>query len=129
MSSFQETSNTNFILNFDKDLNVKKMTKSIEIVYGLRNFIGNANKFCSEKVFITLKSDDENTEIVIEDDGKGFEITNVQHQDGHLGLYGIQERAELLAGALEIESEPGRGTSLFIEIPLHTESAELQENR
>ena len=72
VSSFQETSNTNFILNFDKDLNVKKMTKSIEIVYGLRNFIGNANKFCSEKVFITLKSDDENTEIVIEDDGQGY---------------------------------------------------------
>ena len=72
VSSFQETSNTNFILNFDKDLNVKKMTKSIEIVYGLRNFIGNANKFCFEKVFITLKSDDENTEIVIEDDGQGY---------------------------------------------------------
>ena len=38
----------------------------------MRNFIGNANKFCFEKVFITLKSDDENTEIVIEDDGQGF---------------------------------------------------------
>ena len=48
------------------------MTKSIEIVYGLRNFIGNANKFCSEKVFITLKSDNDNTEIIIEDDGNGF---------------------------------------------------------
>ena len=72
VSSFQETSKTDFILNFDKDLNVKKMTKSIEIIYGLRNFIGNANKFCSDKVFITLKSDNENTEVIIEDDGQGF---------------------------------------------------------
>ena len=70
--SFQETSNKSFVLNFNQDSIKKKMTKSIEIVYGLRNFIGNANKFCSEKVFITLKSDNENTEIIIEDDGNGF---------------------------------------------------------
>ena len=50
----------------------KKITKSIEIVYGLRNFIGNANKFCLSKIFITLKSNNENTEIIIEDDGSGF---------------------------------------------------------
>ena len=48
VSSFKEPSNKNFILNFDKDLYTKKMTKSIEIIYGLRNFIGNANKFCSK---------------------------------------------------------------------------------
>jgi two-component system, sensor histidine kinase RegB len=70
--SFKETSNKSFVLNFDQDSNSKKMTKSIEIVYGLRNFIGNANKFSLNKVFITLKSDNENTEITIEDDGKGF---------------------------------------------------------
>ena len=45
ISSFKEISNKNFYLNFDQDSNSKKITKSIEIVYGLRNFIGNANKF------------------------------------------------------------------------------------
>ena len=49
VSSFKETSNKEFILNFDQDLNSKKITKSIEIVYGLRNFIGNANKFSQRK--------------------------------------------------------------------------------
>ena len=70
--SFQETSTKNFILNFDQDSNSKKITKSIEIVYGLRNFIGNANKFSMQKIFITLKSDNEFTEIIIEDDGPGY---------------------------------------------------------
>ena len=42
----------NFIFNFDQYSNVKKITKSIEIVYGLRNFIGNANKFSKETVFM-----------------------------------------------------------------------------
>jgi len=72
VTSFKETSNKEFILDFEQDLNEKKMTKSIEIVYGLRNFIGNANKFSSKKIFITLKSDNEQTEVIIEDDGEGY---------------------------------------------------------
>tara|TARA_Y100000389_G_C17423484_1_gene498138 strand:- start:226 stop:1506 length:1281 start_codon:yes stop_codon:yes gene_type:complete len=72
ISSFREISKKNFIFNFEQYSNIKKITKSIEIVYGLRNFIGNANKFSKNTVFINLKSDSETTEIIIEDDGKGF---------------------------------------------------------
>ena len=72
ISSFREISKKNFIFNFDQDSNPKKISKSIEIVYGLRNFIGNANKFAKETVFINLKSDSSITEVIIEDDGKGF---------------------------------------------------------
>ncbi len=72
VSSFQETSNKNFILNFDQDSNPKKISKSIEIIYGLRNFIGNANKFAKEKIFITLKSNNDFSEVIIEDDGEGY---------------------------------------------------------
>ena len=72
ISSFREISNKHFLFNFDQDSNSKKITKSIEIVYGLRNFIGNANKYCLNKVFITLKSDSVITEIIIEDDGNGY---------------------------------------------------------
>ena len=72
ISSFKEISKKNFIFNFDQYSNIKKITKSIEIVYGLRNFIGNANKFSKETIYITLKSDSEMTEIIIEDDGNGY---------------------------------------------------------
>ena len=48
-----------------------KITKSIEIIYGLRNFIGNANKY-SSKIYIELKSDNQFTQITIEDDGAGY---------------------------------------------------------
>ena len=72
VTNFKETSDKNFVLNFDQDSNPKKITKSIEIVYGLRNFIGNANKYCSKNIFINLKSDNEITEITIEDDGDGY---------------------------------------------------------
>ena len=70
--SFQETSKKQFLINLDQDSNSLNITKSIEIVYGLRNFIGNANKFSKNKVFMTIKSDSNFTEIIIEDDGEGY---------------------------------------------------------
>ena len=70
--SFKETSKKHFIFNFNHDSNPKKITKSVEIIYGLRNFIGNSNKFSKNKVYITLKSNSEFTEITIEDDGPGY---------------------------------------------------------
>jgi two-component system sensor histidine kinase RegB len=72
INSFKETSSKKFILNFDQDSSSRKIPKSIEIIYGLRNFIGNANKFAREKIFITLKSNNDYTEITIEDDGEGY---------------------------------------------------------
>ena len=72
ISSFKEISKKQFIFNYDQDSNVRKITKSIEIVYGLRNFIGNANKFSKNTVYINLKSDSEITEVIIEDDGNGY---------------------------------------------------------
>ncbi len=72
VSSFKETSDKNFFLNFDNDLNPIKILRTIEIIYGLRNFIGNANKFSQSSIFINLKSDEKLTQIVITDDGEGY---------------------------------------------------------
>jgi signal transduction histidine kinase len=55
---------------------------------------------------------------IVEDDGKGFDAESADRKEGHLGLYGIRERAELLSGHLEIESGEGQGTSLYVEIPV-----------
>jgi two-component system, sensor histidine kinase RegB len=72
IKSFQEISKKKFIFNSDQNSNSIQITKSIEIVYGLRNFIGNANKFAGTSVFINIKSDSKVTEITIEDDGEGY---------------------------------------------------------
>ena len=72
ITSFEKISDKNFIFNFDQNSNHQKIIKSVEIIYGLRNFIGNANKFAKKHIFITLKSDSEFTEITIEDDGPGY---------------------------------------------------------
>ncbi|MAV05976.1 MAG: two-component sensor histidine kinase [Candidatus Pelagibacter sp.] len=72
IKSFKEISKKNFIINSEKNLNSIKIKKSPEIIYGLRNFIGNANKFSKEKVEIFLNTNDDITEVIIKDDGPGF---------------------------------------------------------
>lgn len=55
---------------------------------------------------------------VIEDDGIGFDPLRNESTSHRLGLYGMRERAELLDGKFFVESEPQKGTSIYIEVPL-----------
>lgn len=52
----------------------------------------------------------------IEDDGRGFDVSRVRHRQGRYGLSTMQERAELLGGSLRIQSVPGQGTTITVEI-------------
>ena len=72
INSFENISKKKFFFQDNQNTNPIKFKRSIEIIYGLRNFIGNANKFAKEKIFITINSDSEISEVIIEDDGKGF---------------------------------------------------------
>ncbi len=58
---------------------------------------------------------------VVEDDGRGFATDATEADRPHLGLFGMQERAALLGGRLTIESERGKGTTVFVEVPLGSE--------
>ncbi|WP_119153395.1 PAS domain S-box protein [Caldimonas tepidiphila] len=57
---------------------------------------------------------------IVEDDGRGFDADAVQAHRGRsrLGLRGMQERAALAGGRLELESTPGFGTTVYLTIPL-----------
>ncbi len=70
--SFEEISKKEFILVSDQNINPINIPRLTEVIYGLRNFIGNANKFSKKKVYINIKSDNHQTQIKIEDDGNGF---------------------------------------------------------
>ena len=72
INSFENISKKKFLFQDSQNNNPIKFKRSIEIIYGLRNFIGNANKFAKEKIFITINSDSKITEAIIEDDGEGF---------------------------------------------------------
>jgi len=72
IDSFKETSSKKIDLILDDDSNKINIERTPEIIYGLRNFIGNAVKFSKSKVKISLKSDPNKIEIKINDDGPGI---------------------------------------------------------
>ena len=56
--------------------------------------------------------------VLVEDDGKGFEMTAGELPSGHYGIMGMRERMQLLNGKLSIKSAPRRGTRVMISVPL-----------
>ena len=104
IKSYKEISKKTFTINVDQNLNSFNITKSIEIVYGLRNFIGNANKFSKSKVFINIQSDNDITKIIIEDDGEGYP-KDVLREIGEPYLKSYKS---------SIKSKSGLGLGIFI---------------
>ena len=72
IKSFKESSEKKILLNTDRDTNKIDIKRNPELVYGLRNFIGNAVKFANNNIIISIVSDSINLYILIEDDGPGF---------------------------------------------------------
>ena len=70
--SFEENTDKKITLFENEDQNKINIKRSPEIVYGLRNFIGNAIKFADKEVSINLKSNEEELILTIKDDGPGF---------------------------------------------------------
>jgi len=98
--SYKEISNKQFLLNSENYQNPINTNKSLEIIYGLRNFIGNANKFSKKKIEIILNSNTKITEIIILDDGPGFPDDLIKKQrlgepyirtanQGNISKYGL----------------------------------------
>ena len=104
ISSFKETSKKEFIFNTNQYLYSKKITKSMEIIYGLRNFIGNAVKYSRNKIYLTLKSNNDETEIIIEDDGDGYP-KDILSKIGEPYLKTLDE---------DVREKSGLGLGLFI---------------
>ena len=70
--SFREISEKKIILIKDQNELDPIIYRTLEITYGLRNFIGNATKYSNSIVEINLKSNDTITEVLVTDDGPGF---------------------------------------------------------
>lgn len=66
---------------------------------------------------INITQHDDTLSIIIEDNGKGFYFSKYIDKDG-MGLSSIDRRVEHLEGTLEIDSSPGKGTTILIDIPL-----------
>lgn len=81
---------------------------------GLNNIIKYAD---AKQVNVQLRDYNDILMLTIEDDGKGFNLKDVKMKDKGLGLKSMQNRIEAISGVLEIDSAPGRGTVILVQIP------------
>jgi len=72
-------------------------------------------------VWITMEFGDSEITLTVKDNGKGFELPEKVEElasMGKLGLAGMQERALLIGGKLTLQSEPHKGTTVRVEVPI-----------
>ena len=97
-----------------------RFTKEVEThLYRIvQEALNNVQKYAKAKsVVVILEKRDDLIILIIEDDGIGFNLKNKMKRHKGMGLTGMNERAELIGGTLEIESKPGRGTTIYVRLP------------
>ena len=104
ISSFKETSSKDIDLLIENDNNKIAIQRTPEIIYGLRNFIGNAVKFSKSRVKINLSSNKKTIEIRINDDGPGIPEDVIQK----MGEPYIKSKSK------ELSSNSGLGLGTFL---------------
>jgi two-component system sensor histidine kinase UhpB len=66
---------------------------------------------------VTLGNGDGRLKLIVSDDGRGFDA-QAARASGGVGLLSMEERARLLGGTFRIDTRPGRGTELYVEVPV-----------
>lgn len=77
----------------------------------------------AQTVHILVRQESDRLLLTVQDDGKGFD----PRQSRGLGLLGMEERVKHLGGAFQVNSKPGRGTLLKIELPLAARQEQVEK--
>ena len=97
---------------------IERLPENVEtILYrivqeSLTNVVRHAH---ATRVDVVLMVRDGKLVLLVEDDGVGFDPNSVS-TDEHLGLFGIRERSEMIGATLVVETEPGKGTTIMMEV-------------
>lgn len=101
------------LLGPEKEINLYRIIQE-----GLNNVLKHSQ---ASQVLVEIKRQQSNISVSIFDDGKGFDPAQLNGKAGKhpsFGLTGIKERAKVLDGILTLQSAPGTGTRLTVNVPL-----------
>lgn len=101
------------------DLPMDVQTALLRVAQGaLSNAVRHA---AASRIAVRLAAADNAAMLVVEDDGRGFDVSTAvadSHETGSFGLQAMRERVDQLGGALDIAASPGRGTVVTARLPL-----------
>ncbi len=119
-ADFQPAAMAKAHLDRDAETHLYRITQE-----ALNNIVKHAQ---AKNVTVLLENTGNDVILIVEDDGVGFLVRNEsesRRNGRNLGLKGMRERAILMGGMLEIESSPGRGTTIYVRVPHEPEQTEL----
>ena len=97
---------------------------SIVLFQAVRELLTNVVKHANaNKVKVCIDKSDHRAQVIVEDDGVGFELSGLKSPDkekGGFGLFNVKERLEYLGGSFDIESKPGQGTRVTMAVSLES---------
>jgi len=109
-------------LDFDREINLFRLTQEA---------LTNVKKHAKARIVtIKLHASQPYITLSIEDDGTGFNVPGESAREmsqKKMGLWSMEQRASILGGRLSIQSKPGKGTRVFIKIPLKGNGHESQK--
>ncbi len=83
----------------------------------------------AKNIWVTFRLNDQQIQLIIQDDGGGFRLPTRLidlARQGHLGIVGAAERAESIGGEFKIDSQPGQGTTIRVNVPRKQEEIEVE---
>jgi PAS domain S-box-containing protein len=131
----REAQRAGFRAAFVADLSATRLPAELEtacfriVQAALTNVVRHAQ---ARQVGVELRQRGEEVHLVIRDDGVGFDVSAVgtRHaSEAHLGLQGMQERAFILGGQLDMTSAPGHGTEIHAWFPLRASTPPPRRER
>ncbi len=72
----------------------------------------------AKQIRVDLRASDTDFNLIVQDWGRGFNPPDMLEDDQRLGLLGMYERAALLGGECQIESQPGQGARVWVRVPM-----------
>jgi two-component system sensor histidine kinase NreB len=119
--------NYGLLVSFDSELSSARYSNEIEtVVYRVcQEAVLNALKYANtDEVQVRLHEEQGDLQLIVRDEGCGFQPNTRDPKGTGLGLFGMRERAELVHGQLSIRSEVGGGTTIHLRIPLSPTKSE-----
>ncbi|HVM88903.1 MAG TPA: sensor histidine kinase [Puia sp.] len=114
----QNKHNMQVHLRVPKDVHITK-EKEIHVFRILQEMIHNVLKHAdAENLYIAVTEESGNLQVMVKDDGKGFDMEKSKKESQGLGLKSLESRIEILKGELSFESSPNKGASYFFKAPL-----------
>lgn len=111
----------NFILKAELDQSIQMIDKECELTLYrvVQELLNNAMKHSQAyEVMISLQKNNQIISLIYRDNGKGFEMRQLDGSFTTMGIFGMKERVMSIGGTIEIDSALGKGTEVFIEIKL-----------